>query len=445
MTWQSFITTILFKMRLASLAKNVLLLFRYPRYPPLPQDIVGSVRVRIPEAPACQVFYPASQTTRQPRKSNKNEFHPYFRPEAVEGLADYLGVSKKFLKLLSDRKHPCEVEASPKKKTASTTADSRNNGNPIVVFSHGLGGCMEMYTHLCSNIASLGFIVVALEHEDGSGCYAETVNGKSIFYKRPDDTPYSRQKVLKLRTPMLDKRVGEVQRVIDYLLGEKSPPSPSSLVAANRDTRNTTTNTERGKSLLLLETLLMEADKDMGVALIGHSFGASTMTLVAQHFASSASSLSTIQKSVINSVSLLDPWSFSLPDTTLQKGIQSVPVLSILSESWTTNKETRQVITLLKNSNVTKSLWVKGTVHQSFCDSGSWIPGVIAKKMWMRGKNEPIYETDHLVALQFANHVRQSSISSNYSKVPMPQVMNITKGRPSPLYPYTEDMFKLLR
>ena len=36
---------------------------------------------------------------------------------------------------------------------------------PLVLFSHGLGGCEEMYSQLCSFIASYGYIVVAVEHE----------------------------------------------------------------------------------------------------------------------------------------------------------------------------------------------------------------------------------------------------------------------------------------
>ena len=96
---------------------------------------------------------------------------------------------------------------------------------PIVVFSHGLGGSMEMYTQLCQHIASYGYIVVAMEHEDGSACYAETVEGQAIPYQRPPyDTSYTREKVVHFRRPFLNQRVKEVQQVLDGL--ERSSPNP---------------------------------------------------------------------------------------------------------------------------------------------------------------------------------------------------------------------------
>lgn len=40
---------------------------------------------------------------------------------------------------------------------------------PVIVFSHGMASGRTSYTHLMGELASRGYIVVAVEHRDGSG------------------------------------------------------------------------------------------------------------------------------------------------------------------------------------------------------------------------------------------------------------------------------------
>jgi len=52
---------------------------------------------------------------------------------------------------------------------------------PVALFSHGLCGMRSMYSTLCTELASQGYIVIAPEHTDGSACLA-VCNGNLLNY-----------------------------------------------------------------------------------------------------------------------------------------------------------------------------------------------------------------------------------------------------------------------
>lgn len=47
---------------------------------------------------------------------------------------------------------------------------------PLLLFSHGLGGVPEIYTSVLQEVVSHGFVVLAVNHADGSACFSSHIN-----------------------------------------------------------------------------------------------------------------------------------------------------------------------------------------------------------------------------------------------------------------------------
>jgi len=196
--------------------------------------VVGVRRGRLGGAgakatPALQVVYPAA--THISAVDLK-----YFRSEALDGLATFAGSSRIMFDPLNLRDHPAAAGAS--------ILEPPPGGWPLVLFSHGLGGSMEMYTQLCMHLASFGYVVVAIEHEDGSGAYAERApqatmkNGEeavfdlpaegtgAIYYASPPPGNWQRPAIVEFRKPQLSHRLGELRATLERIQATDSFRSP---------------------------------------------------------------------------------------------------------------------------------------------------------------------------------------------------------------------------
>ena len=142
-----------------------------PAVPPLDGlSAVGSRGVRIPATQGrARVFYPAEGGGQQA---------PYFTDgrETSDSLASLVGFRQVgcgfLLEHLGSAPSGCFADARPR-------ADGRL---PLLVFSHGYGGNMDMSCYFFRQLASRGVAVVAVEHTDGTASRAVQPSGVPLAF-----------------------------------------------------------------------------------------------------------------------------------------------------------------------------------------------------------------------------------------------------------------------
>ncbi|KAF9520716.1 hypothetical protein BS47DRAFT_1374626 [Hydnum rufescens UP504] len=196
---------------------------------------------------------------------------------------------------------------------------------PLVIFSHGLAGGRAMYSHFCAELASEGYIVLAVEHRDGTGPSVRIrSNGtfRTLHYLRVGDIVWGENipdHPLPLRSEQLVFRSAEVHetfRTFSHLIRGIS----KDLVC------------ETGGPAYDFSQWVDKVDINR-LILAGHSFGASTtFTIIRNPPPSSYAPLP------ISHALLLDPWLDPVPSTPVKPSHK--PQLAIINS---------EVATLMKD------------------------------------------------------------------------------------------------
>ncbi|KAG8901298.1 hypothetical protein FRB99_005413 [Tulasnella sp. 403] len=175
--------------------------------------------------------------------------------------------------------------------------DTNSTKWPLVIFSHGLAGTSTVYSQFCSNLASEGYVVLAIGHGDRTAPMVITrENGQNVEkpYLRLDKVQWEggvkpNNSIYPLRVEQLEFRRTEVYEVLKAFTDAVNGNHEAVEV---QNAPEFSWNDWKGR---------VECERD--VILAGHSFGSATMmSLLAHPPPEGFPPLS------VNQVILLDPW-----------------------------------------------------------------------------------------------------------------------------------------
>eukprot|EP00795_Rhopilema_esculentum_P008121 gene8121-14041_t len=252
------------------------------------------------------------------------------------------------------------------------TDDSHNQKShkfPVVIFSHGLGANRTCYSSFCSDLASKGFFVAAVEHRDHSASATYYIDDnkeeKTVRFRKL----IKGEDEFKLRNGQVTQRAFEMSAAL------------SILTMLNSNTGQNSENLNVLNSGFDLSSLQGSLDFEK-VAIAGHSFGGCT-------------SLKTLaQDKRFHCAVILDAWMFPLDKNVYGKVEQ--PVLFINSETFHWKGNIKKISQIIGNDEQKQMLTIKGTGHHSQCD----IPSIIPKWILTVFRMSATMSQDHAIDLQ---------------------------------------------
>ncbi|ERF70009.1 hypothetical protein EPUS_03561 [Endocarpon pusillum Z07020] len=217
----------------------------------VPDPTISTIKFR--------TFYPTQSTEDEDFSAR---WLPEPQKEWVQAYCDFLNAPPKIASFFSHIPIPLRYTTIPANRDASFLSKGPSARWPVLIFSHGLGGSCNAYSHLLGSLASCGVVCIAPEHRDQSAPVSliRQVDGstKVVRYKKMSHDPSP--EVLSQRNEQLRVRLWELELLYTAL---------SSL-----------NNGENLKNLADTSAPSMSGKLDLGpskVAWAGHSFGAATV------------------------------------------------------------------------------------------------------------------------------------------------------------------------
>ncbi|KAL8779688.1 MAG: hypothetical protein Q9213_006813 [Squamulea squamosa] len=234
-----------------------------PSPSPSPRSSLSTVSFRI--------FYPCESSA----KSAKLVYWlPDPQQEYLGAYLRFLGASRRlsvflrnlpFLRILSYITIPVIQNAN------LLQAPTKTKRWPVMVFSHGLGGTKNAYSHLLGSLSSHGMVVIATDHRDGSaplslireasGSAPQHIEYKSISHRQTPEVEEARDDQLKIR-------LWELGLIHEALLKiDRGEPLLNTLAEKSTETMG---------DLAMFKSAL-DVHTPGRISWSGHSFGAATV------------------------------------------------------------------------------------------------------------------------------------------------------------------------
>ncbi|PAA46879.1 hypothetical protein BOX15_Mlig031148g1, partial [Macrostomum lignano] len=288
--------------------------------------------------------------------------HPYTEPEYVRGLLAFSNWGSWLSAFLcwgfGRLRLNCAWQAEPLRPAQPL---------PVIIFSHGLGAQRHIYSSLCLELASRGFLVAAVEHRDGSASMSfDVVDGQrrwlpmeagqlNDFPRRHAQARWRAGECLQLTEAVL--ALGRGQPPVANRLPEELGGCPDSLLASFRG--------------------LIDPNR---VHLMGHSFGAAT----------ALTTLATTPEAVYKTCSLLDIWMHPV-DPEHYNNVK-IPVLFLSNEifHWEANAQRVQaVLDAIESEEMKANLSIRGANHAAQTDAGLYLSAWLSRRIGLADSLHP--------------------------------------------------------
>ncbi|KAL1890136.1 hypothetical protein Sste5346_008429 [Sporothrix stenoceras] len=186
---------------------------------PAPDNAAGLHTVQF------RIFYPTSPDAQGKRIS----WLPTPQRNHVSGYTQFLGIGPIMAEFVSFLPRHLHYTSIPALKNAALLEPNTPSGRwPTMIFSHGLGGSRNAYSHIVGSVASHGVVVICPEHRDGSSVvsFVRDPAAQNRFFKqsRRSVVPYQRiphnetPEIWALRDQQIRIRLWELGLVHDAVL-----------------------------------------------------------------------------------------------------------------------------------------------------------------------------------------------------------------------------------